>query len=98
MRSPKYLGQSYCYEEQKIGQHEGPNVTSTSADKMKKWCTHCEATITKAICYFVFFLFLFFFIISVHLFPERRGRHGHQDALVDVSYFQTTTEAMNKLK
>ncbi|GFW92918.1 retrovirus-related Pol polyprotein from transposon 17.6 [Trichonephila clavipes] len=28
------------YEVQKIGQHEGPNVTSTSADKMKKWCTH----------------------------------------------------------
>ncbi|GFW85209.1 uncharacterized protein TNCV_3249491 [Trichonephila clavipes] len=28
------------YQVQKIGQHQGPNVTSTSADKMKKWCTH----------------------------------------------------------
>ncbi|GFX97025.1 retrovirus-related Pol polyprotein from transposon 17.6 [Trichonephila clavipes] len=45
---PKYFGPYEVtkvnkhdrYEEQKIGQHEGPNVTSTSADKMKKWCTH----------------------------------------------------------
>ncbi|GFU32243.1 hypothetical protein TNCV_3834521 [Trichonephila clavipes] len=59
------------YEVQKIGQHEGPNVTSTSADKMKKW---------------------------FHLFPKRRGRCGHQDARVDVSYSQTTSEAMNELK
>ncbi|GFW75356.1 transposon Tf2-9 polyprotein [Trichonephila clavipes] len=45
---PKYFGPYEVtkvskhdrYEVQKIGQHEGPNVTSTSADKMKKWCTH----------------------------------------------------------
>ncbi|GFS74291.1 integrase catalytic domain-containing protein [Trichonephila clavipes] len=45
---PKYLGPYEVtkvnkhdrYEIQKIGQHEGPNVTSTSADKMKKRCTH----------------------------------------------------------
>ncbi|GFX56090.1 transposon Tf2-9 polyprotein [Trichonephila clavipes] len=45
---PKYFGPYEVtkvnkhdrYEGQKIGQHEGPNVTSTSADKMKKWCTH----------------------------------------------------------
>ncbi|GFX51486.1 uncharacterized protein TNCV_3104191 [Trichonephila clavipes] len=54
---PKYFGPYEVtkvnkhdrYEVQKIGQHEGPNVTSTSADKMKNWCTHSEATITKAI-------------------------------------------------
>ncbi|GFX90852.1 transposon Tf2-9 polyprotein [Trichonephila clavipes] len=42
---PKYFGPYEVtkvnkhdrYEVQKIGQHEGPNVTSTSADKMKKW-------------------------------------------------------------
>ncbi|GFY03497.1 transposon Tf2-9 polyprotein [Trichonephila clavipes] len=45
---PKYFGPYEVtkvnkhdhYEVQKIGQHEGPNVTSTSTDKMKKWCTH----------------------------------------------------------
>ncbi|GFU93592.1 uncharacterized protein TNCV_3401641 [Trichonephila clavipes] len=45
---PKYFGPYEVtkvnkhdrYEVQKIGQHEGSNVTSTSADKMKKWCTH----------------------------------------------------------
>ncbi|GFX34355.1 transposon Tf2-9 polyprotein [Trichonephila clavipes] len=45
---PKYFGPYEVtkvnkhdrYEVQKIGQHEGPNVTSTSADKMKKWCIH----------------------------------------------------------
>ncbi|GFW88373.1 transposon Tf2-9 polyprotein [Trichonephila clavipes] len=45
---PKYFGPYEVtkvnkhdrYEVQKIGQHEGPNVTSTSADKTKKWCTH----------------------------------------------------------
>ncbi|GFT20989.1 retrovirus-related Pol polyprotein from transposon 17.6 [Trichonephila clavipes] len=45
---PKYFGPYAVtkvnkhdrYEVQKIGQHEGPNVTSTSADKMKKWCIH----------------------------------------------------------
>ncbi|GFU60969.1 blastopia polyprotein [Trichonephila clavipes] len=76
---PKYFGPYEVtkvnkhdrYELQKIGQHEGPNVTSTSADKMKKW---------------------------FHLFPERCGRRGHQDARVDVSYSQTTSEAMNELK
>ncbi|GFV83707.1 transposon Tf2-9 polyprotein [Trichonephila clavipes] len=59
------------YEVQKIGQHEGPNVTSTSADKMKKW---------------------------FHLFLEHGGRRGYQDARVDVSYSQTTSEAMHELK
>ncbi|GFT63652.1 retrovirus-related Pol polyprotein from transposon 17.6 [Trichonephila clavipes] len=42
---PKYFGPYEVtkvnkhdrYEVQKIGPHEGPNVTSTSADKMKKW-------------------------------------------------------------
>ncbi|GFU97892.1 transposon Tf2-9 polyprotein [Trichonephila clavipes] len=45
---PKYFGPHEVtkvnkldrYEVQKIGQDEFPNVTSTSADKMKKWCTH----------------------------------------------------------
>ncbi|GFY03480.1 retrovirus-related Pol polyprotein from transposon 17.6 [Trichonephila clavipes] len=76
---PKYFGPYEVtkvnkydrYEVQKIGQHEGPNVTSTSADKMKKWS---------------------------HLFPERRGGRGYQDARVDVSYSQTTSEAMHELK
>ncbi|GFV81789.1 retrovirus-related Pol polyprotein from transposon 17.6 [Trichonephila clavipes] len=44
---PKYFGPYEVtkvnkydrYEVQKIGQHEGPNVTSSSTDKMK-WCTH----------------------------------------------------------
>ncbi|PRD26591.1 UNVERIFIED_CONTAM: hypothetical protein NCL1_37711 [Trichonephila clavipes] len=35
---------------------------------------------------------------KLHLFPKRRGRCGHQDARVDVSYSQTTSEAMNELK
>ncbi|GFY34472.1 retrovirus-related Pol polyprotein from transposon 17.6 [Trichonephila clavipes] len=30
--------------------------------------------------------------------PQRRGRRGHQDARVDVSYSQTTSEAMIELK
>ncbi|GFT92200.1 retrovirus-related Pol polyprotein from transposon 297 [Trichonephila clavipes] len=34
----------------------------------------------------------------VYLFPERRGRRGHQDARVDISYLQTTSEAMIELK
>ncbi|GFU65328.1 hypothetical protein TNCV_2759151 [Trichonephila clavipes] len=34
----------------------------------------------------------------VHLFPQRRGRRGHQDARVDVSYSQTTSEATHELK
>ncbi|GFV18984.1 retrovirus-related Pol polyprotein from transposon 17.6 [Trichonephila clavipes] len=34
----------------------------------------------------------------VHLFPQRRRRRGHQDARVDVSYSQTTSEAMHELK
>ncbi|GFY17673.1 hypothetical protein TNCV_1074081 [Trichonephila clavipes] len=76
---PKYFGPYEVtevnkhdrYEVQKIGQHEGPNVTSTSADKMKKW---------------------------FHLFLQRRGQRGYQDAPVDVSYSQTTSEAMHELK
>ncbi|GFV32620.1 hypothetical protein TNCV_441121 [Trichonephila clavipes] len=75
---PKYFGPYKVtkvnkhdrYEVQKIGQHEGPNVTSTSADKMKK----CS------------------------LDPQRRGRRGHQDARVDISYSQTTSEAIIELK
>ncbi|GFU22189.1 hypothetical protein TNCV_2060591 [Trichonephila clavipes] len=75
---PKYFGPYEVtkvnkhdrYEVQKIGQHAGPNVTSTSADKMKK----CS------------------------LVPQRRGRRGHQDARVDISYSQTTSEAMIELK
>ncbi|GFX47184.1 transposon Tf2-8 polyprotein [Trichonephila clavipes] len=75
---PKYFGPYEVtkvnkhdrYEVQKIGQHKGPNVTSTAADKMKK----CS------------------------LVPQRRGRRGHQDARVDISYSQTTFEAMIELK
>ncbi|GFU41725.1 hypothetical protein TNCV_1076201 [Trichonephila clavipes] len=75
---PKYFGPYEVtkvnkhdrYEVQKIGQHEGPNVTSTSADKMKQRS----------------------------LVPQRRGRRGHQDARVDISYSQTTSEAMIELK
>ncbi|GFX48294.1 transposon Tf2-9 polyprotein [Trichonephila clavipes] len=75
---PKYFGpyevtkvnKHDCYEVQKIGQHEGPNVTSTSADKMNK----CS------------------------LVPQRREQRGYQDARVDVSYSQTTSEAMHELK
>ncbi|GFW00978.1 transposon Tf2-9 polyprotein [Trichonephila clavipes] len=36
--------------------------------------------------------------IFVHLFPQRRGRRGYQEARVDVSYSQTTSEAMHELK
>ncbi|GFU79154.1 uncharacterized protein TNCV_2136771 [Trichonephila clavipes] len=35
---------------------------------------------------------------SIHLFPQRRGRRGHQDARVDVSYSQTASEATHELK
>ncbi|GFV99852.1 retrovirus-related Pol polyprotein from transposon 17.6 [Trichonephila clavipes] len=104
---PKYFGPYEVtkvhkhdrYEVQEIGQHEGPNVTSTSADKMKK-CVHFEKLPSpKLFVHFVFSFFCcFFIIISVHLFPQRRGRRGHQDARVDVSYSQTTSEAMHELK
>ncbi|GFV89510.1 uncharacterized protein TNCV_4153251 [Trichonephila clavipes] len=103
---PKYLGPYEVtkvnkhdrYEVQKIGQHEGSNVTSTSADKMKKWCVHIEKLISPKLFVILYFPFSAVFFISVHLFPKRRGWRGHQDARVDVSYSQTTSEAMIELK
>ncbi|GFW09407.1 retrovirus-related Pol polyprotein from transposon 17.6 [Trichonephila clavipes] len=76
-----------------------PVLTKLTIEEPEKWFKHVHrlqrimnSTTTRST------KFTPFEVLMDSLVPQRRGRRGHQDARVDISYSQTTSEAMIELK
>ncbi|GFX83766.1 hypothetical protein TNCV_350301 [Trichonephila clavipes] len=77
------LREQFIDERETLHNEAKENILRLQDENNKQYNKHCKPTFNYK---------------PVHLFPKCRGRHGHQDARVDVSYSQTTLEAMNELK